>query len=158
MHREQQRLIAEAEAVLAETPQRSSWTASLSAISPILVSDARLYAILASYDLCVDWNQEFWEGQHVVPKSRYQPGIFTYEDGAFLLDGTPWTPPYMSPDSGFEWEAWVADLGLPDTFWEDGPLSFEGLDHEELVDDALRRARNILDSGGREENEEEPSD
>ena len=57
----------------------------------------------------------------------------------------------MSPDSGFEWEAWVADLGLPDTFWEDGPLSFEGLDHEELVDDALRRARNILDSGGREE-------
>ena len=56
-------------------------------------------------------------------------------------NGTPWTPPYMSPDSGFEWEAWAADLGLPDTFWENGPFSFEGLDHDELVDDALSRAR-----------------
>ena len=57
-------------------------------------------AILAPYDLRVDWDQEFWEGQHVVPKSRYQPGMtFTYGDGEFLLDGKLWTPPYMSPHS-----------------------------------------------------------
>ena len=76
---------------------------------------------------------------------------FTYEDGEFLLDGTRWTPPYMSPDSGDEWEAWAADLNLPDTFWEDGPGSYEGLDHDELVDGALGQAQQILDNGDEEE-------
>jgi hypothetical protein len=154
----QQQLIAEAEAVLAGEPAGKLLDGQ--PVGDIADTDERraaLDVILAPYDLCVDWDQEFWEGQHVVPKSRYQPGMnFTYEDGEFLLDGTPWTPPYMSPDSGFEWEAWAADLGLPDTLWENGPLSFEGLDHDELVNDALSRARDILDSGAEEE--EEPSD
>ena len=72
----QQRLIAEAEAVLAGNP-----TAKLLDLEPVGdIADpgerrTAIDAILASYDLCVDWNQEFWEGQHVVPKSRYQPGI-----------------------------------------------------------------------------------
>jgi hypothetical protein len=154
----QQQLIAEAEAVLAGEPAGKLLDGQ--PVGDIADTDERRPAIdviLAPYDLRVDWDQEFWEGQHVVPKSRYQPGMnFTYEDGEFLLDGTPWTPPYMSPDSGSEWEAWAADLGLPETFWENGPLSFEGLDHDELVNDALSRARDILDSGAEEE--EEPSD
>ena len=162
----QQQLIAEAEAVLAGEPAGKLLDGqSVGNIADTDERRAAIDAILASYDLCVDWDQEFWEGQHVVPKSRYQPGMnFTYEDGEFLLDGTPWTPPYMSPDSGFEWEEWAADLGLPETFWENGPLSFEGLDHDELVNDALSQARNILDSGAEEgeeeeeEEEEEPSD
>ena len=83
----QQRLIAEAEAVLAGNP-----AAKLLDGQP--VGDTAdpgerrtaIDAILASYDLCVDWNQEFWEGQHVVPKSRYQPGM---KFGSPYLTGVP---------------------------------------------------------------------
>ena len=144
----QQRLIAEAEAVLAGAPAGKILDGQ--PVGDIADPDERratIETILAPYDLRVDWDQEFWEGRHVVPKSRYQPGMkFTYEVGEFLLDGTPWTPPYMSPDSGFGCEAWAADPGFPDTFWENRPFSFEGLDHDELVNDALSRAQNILDS------------
>jgi len=160
----QQQLITEAEAILAGEPAGKFLDGQpVGDITDPAERRAAIDVILVPCDLCVDWDQEFWEGQHVVPKSRYQPGMmFTYEDGEFLLDGTLWTPPYMSPDSGFEWEDWAADLGLPDTFWENGPLSFEGVDHDELVSYTLSQARYILDSDGEEEEEEEeeeePSD
>jgi hypothetical protein len=149
----QQQLIAEAGTFLAAEPaQRFLDGHPVGDIANPVDRRSAIDTILAPYDLRVDWEEEFWQGQHVVPKSRYQPGMdFTYADGEFLLDGTHWTPPYMSPDSGDEWEAWAADLDLPDTFWENGPGSYEGLDHDELVDGALDQAQQILHNGIEEE-------
>ena len=62
----QQQLIAEAEAVLAGEPAGNLLDGQ--PIGDVADADERrpaIDAILASYDLCVDWDQEFWEGQHV---------------------------------------------------------------------------------------------
>jgi hypothetical protein len=149
----QKQLIAEVESILAAEPAGRFLNGHpVGDITDPAETRSAIDAILAPYDLRVDWKEEFWQGQHVVPESRYQPGMkFTYASGEFLLDGTRWTPPYMSPDTGDEWEAWAVDLGLPDTFWENGPGSYEGHDHDELVDGTLDQAQHILDQSAEEE-------
>jgi hypothetical protein len=94
-------------------------------------------------------------GERIMPVSRYRLGMtFSYGEGEFLLDGTHWTPVYMTPETKAEWEAWAADLGLPDTFWEEFAEEFEA-DEEDVfevleerdkgpVEWALNRACEIL--------------
>ena len=72
LHRKQQQLITETEAILAGEPAGKFLDGQpVGDITDPAQRRAAIDVILAPCDLCVDWDQEFWEGQHVVPKSRY---------------------------------------------------------------------------------------
>lgn len=103
--------------------------------------------LLGEHDLEID-------GEQIRPISWYKPGMrFSYGDGEFLLNGTHWTPVYMTPGTWAEWQAWAADLGLPETFWgefaeefgTDEEDAFRGVDEDnEPVEWAPTRACEIL--------------